>query len=123
MTLVTVASSDASAIAQTPAATPANTTHWYIVPTAANDCHLNLRSGPSTRYRVLLRLDSCAGGPWCWFQTYLCGRTSPDEVVGAHYSCLDTRQRTVWSDRWTVVALTSSRWAYVASRCGSAIQV
>jgi hypothetical protein len=97
--------------------------HWYLVPTEANGCRLNVRSGPSTAEPVLLRLSECDKGPWCWYQLGDCGRWEPPEVVGGAYVCRDERQRVVQSDRWTVVAITSTRKAFVASRCGWAKQL
>ncbi len=111
------------AVAQTRAGTPLPATHWYMVPTAANGCQLNLRSGPATGYRLMAHLGGCASGPWCWYQERDCARGTVDEVIGGRYTCLDGQRRAVTSDRWTVVALTSSRWAYVASRCGWARQL
>ncbi|WP_322763207.1 hypothetical protein [Frankia sp. Cr2] len=111
------------AIAETRAGTARSATHWYMVPTVANGCQLNLRSGPAAGYRLLAHLNGCASGPWCWYQEPDCARGTVDEVIGGRYTCLDGQRRAVTSNRWTVVALTSSRWAYVASRCGWARQL
>ncbi len=112
------------AIAETRrAGIPLSATHWYALPTTANGCHLNLRSGPATGYQLLIRLSSCENGPWCWYQSPDCAHATVDEVIAGRYSCLDEQRRRVTSNRWTVVALTNSRWAYVASRCGSTRQL
>ncbi len=115
--------SSSPVLAQTPPATPVAEAHWYVVPTPANGCQLNLRSGPSTGYSIIGHLNNCTTGTWCWYQVSSCGRTTVDEVIGGRYTCFEGHQRAASSNRWTVVALTSTKWAYVASRCGWALHL
>jgi hypothetical protein len=96
--------------------------HWYLVPTVANACRLNLRKRPSVDSPVLMRLRTCGKGPWCWEQTHACGAGSDAEIVGDLYRCIDDTGAVISSDRWLPVALTSRQRAFVAADCATSVR-